>query len=128
MATNLFIRPKGKSLYRYDLKCPPIEWDANYKSVEYQYEGMGAKNKIGAYFFYEEKEFCSKTAHNALGKFLGSSIWVTECNLKNEIKLLDLRETHIIRILDKLYEKNIDILRGDFKNYIDPSCKSYYAK
>ncbi len=110
---------KGMKFYRYDLCCPPDTWSTDYKSIEYQYEEHGEKNKIGAFFFYDNPADCERTAVNATKKRPGTPLWYTECNLTEDVKVLDLSQGHIRNMIDALYAEGIDVLRGDFENHIN---------
>ena len=118
--------PKGTRLCRYDLKNTPNNWDCNYKSLEYEYVGLGPKNKIGAFFFYNSLADCERTAQNAHLKHEEAPLWITETELLKEVNLLDLRESHIVRILDRLFDAGIDVLRGDFVNHLKES-NTYFS-
>ena len=105
--------------YRYDLCCPPDRWSTDYKSREYQYEEHGEKNKIGAFFFYDNPADCERTAMSAIIKRPGTPLWYTECYLTEDVRVLDLRQGHIRKMIDALYAEGIDVLRGDFENHIN---------
>lgn len=89
------VQLKGMKFYRYDVGCPPDTWSTDYKSVEYQYDRYGEKNKIGAFFLYDNIEDCKRTAKNALGKHVGAQMTYPECYLIDDVKILDLRQAHI---------------------------------
>lgn len=124
ICTTSRVLPKGMKFYRYDFGCPPDTWSANYKSREYQYEGNGSKNKIGAFFFYDNIEDCERTARNARVKHMDAQMTYTECYLTDDIKILDLRQAHIRNMIDALFAEGIDVLRGDFINHNNQ--KSYW--
>lgn len=108
---------KGMKLYRYDLVCPPNSWDTEYKSIEYQYELLGQKNKIGAFFFYDNCCDCFQTALNAAKKREKSTFYITTCQLIDDVNILHLQATSIYMLITKLYEDNIDVLTDDFIIY-----------
>lgn len=116
-STNLVLQKGGKKFYRYDVGDPPDTWSTDYKSREYQHEGHGNKNKIGAFFFYGNIEDCKRAAQNALAKCTNTPSTFTECQLTEDVRILDLRQAHIRNIIDALYFEGIDVLRGDFFNH-----------
>lgn len=98
-------------LFRYDLKEPPKEWSNSF--YEYQYECFGNKNKLGAYFFYENIENCDSTCKND-PNFHGE-YYLTKCETVRDASLLSLCFDKMIRMLDVLYNKDIDVFSSDIR-------------
>ena len=100
-------------LYRYDLKEPPTQWSVDFH--EYNYGDRGYKNIIGALFFYDNIDDCIRTCQNEhLFEGVG---YFTQCQTIRELNLLDILTECMIRILDILYENDIDVLIPEISTY-----------
>ena len=117
------------SLYRYNINEPPTHWNTEYKNPQYVSSSRGAKNSIGAYFFYSKYITAVNVGKKAINEFKQSvdgtdRLYITSCNVISEIKLLDLRLSvdsfEPEYMLDKLYENEIDVLTDDF-SHLNPS-------
>lgn len=100
-------------LYRYDLKEPPTLWSVDFHN--YQYDGLGYKNLSGSFFFYDNKDDCIRTCQNE--HLFNGTGYFTQCQTVKELYLLDIRTECMIRILDILYENDIDVLVPEFNTY-----------
>jgi len=100
-------------LYRYDLQKPPTQWSVDFH--EYNYGDRGYKNIIGAFFFYDNMDDCIRTCKNEhLFECFG---YFTRCQTIRDLNLLDIRTECMIRILDILYENDIDVLIPEISTY-----------
>lgn len=118
---------KDTCLYRYNLSLPPNSWDSTYKSDEYKYPQLGPKNKIGAFFFYDNCCDCFQTALNAAKIREKSTFYITTCQIMEDVNILHLQATSIYVLLTMLYEKNIDVLTDDFMIYKDSCCNERFS-
>ncbi len=110
----------GYNLYRYNLTEPPINWSEQYKNPQYQ-SSRGAKNAIGAYFFYSKKDTAITVGHKAITamerKDQGDrNLYITKAYLISDVNLLDLsfNEPWPELMLDRLYDNGIDVLTDSF--------------
>lgn len=123
-------------LYRYDLEEPPRQWDINYHSIEYAYEGYEdktrLKNQIGACFFYDNKTQAYLTGCVAAKNKGKSQFWITHTSIIPPIVLLDLSEhttasgvrkpySTPFEVLSRLDEIGFDILNNSFNKFPDVS-------
>lgn len=103
-----YILRLGEKLYRYDIKEPPKEWSTGFKNPEYVYSNTrGSKNQIGAFFFFNSRTQAANTANCAFQKHKNDAegIWITECTIKESIRLLDLRDSIICIELLAAFDK-----------------------
>ncbi|MGN1240593.1 MAG: hypothetical protein ACI4TV_06935 [Paludibacteraceae bacterium] len=107
------ILEKGHLLYRYDIKQPPTNWSKEFKS--YEYPGIGPKNKVGAFFFYDSEKIAIQTFNNEERQ--KAEMYITTTNVTKELKLLNLRIQHILGIFNLLREIGIDVFTDDFHTY-----------
>ena len=115
-----YILPIGKKLYRYDIKEPPKEWSSDFKNPEDVYSNTGIKNLIGAFFFFNSRIQAVKTANCAFRKHINTAegIWITECTIKEYIRLLDLRDSIIcIELLAAFDKAGFDIFSDKLKSW-----------
>lgn len=118
---NDYTLQPGTHLYRYDLKEPPKEWCADFRNPEYVYPDRGAKNKIGAFFFFNSFKQAYDTALYSWRKNTDKNrngIWITKCTISEPIKLLDLRDSIIcIELLAALDKSGFDIFSEELKSW-----------
>lgn len=118
-----YILELGSQLYRYDLVQPPQDWNVNYKNPEYVSPEKGAKNQIGAFFFFSSLHQADNTAKCAVKRYGDKSfdgIWITECTIREPIKLLDLRESYVcIELLAALDKAGFQIFSDKFRTWDD---------
>ena len=111
----------GEKLYRYDIKEPPKEWSTGFKNPEYIYSNTrGIKNQIGAFFFFNSRNQAVNTANCAFrkNKNYAEGIWITECTIKESIRLLDLRDSIIcIELLAAFDKARFDIFCDKLKSW-----------
>lgn len=115
------------TLYRYNLIEPPSYWNEEFKNPQYV-SSRGAKNSIGAYFFYSKYETAVNVGKKAIQESGGdhNTLFITFAQLHQEANLLELSlpiETfEPDYMLNLLYDNGIDVLTDDFK-HINPSHK-----
>jgi hypothetical protein len=118
---NDYTLQPGTHLYRYDLKEPPKEWCSDFKNPEYVYPDRGAKNEIGAFFFFNSFKQAHDTVLFSLGKIRDKNrngIWITKCTISEPIKLLDLRDSIIcIELLAALDKDGFNIFSDELKSW-----------
>lgn len=107
------ILPKGTSLYRYDTKQPPKDWSVDFH--EYEYPEMGIKNKIGSFFFFDNKEDSCRTCKNDKG--YKRVCYLTTCETTCDVNLLDIRSESVMGIINILQDDSINIVDEKFKTY-----------
>ncbi len=122
MTKDTYTKPGSVDLYRYDLECPPNRWSADYKNMEYVYDvgcdDLKVKNKIGAFFFYENKLMAHCTGSIAAQNNNKNTIWLTNTSIIQEITLLNFSGfENISSILLAFEEFGIDVLNDDFFKY-----------
>lgn len=116
-----YILKAGTLLYRYDLVEPPKEWSTEFKNPEYVYRDSGPKNKICGFFFFSSCSQAKNTALCAVQRHPDrtfNGIWITECSIKESVKLLDLRDfQHCTGLLSTLIHHGYDVLTANFKTW-----------
>ena len=117
--TDLYLQI-GERLYRYDIIEPPKNWTSTFKNPEYIYPDTGVKNQVGAFFFFNSRQQAQYTAYCAINKCanLAKGIWITECTIKESVKLLDLRDSFFtIELLAALDNSGFPIFTSDFRSW-----------
>ena len=111
-----WIIEKGVTLYRYDLTEPPMNWDSDYKSMEYiAYKKCGmTKNAAGNFFFFSNEEVTKNTANIAMSKLGKKEYWLTTATISRNLNLLSLCGDDILFNLLKLHESGINVFTDDF--------------
>ena len=115
-----YILRLGEKLYRYDIIEPPKDWSSNFKNPEYVYPDTGIKNQIGAFFFFNSRNQAVNTANCAFRKHENNveGIWITECTIKESIRLLDLRDSiFCIELLAALDKTGFTIFSDKLKSW-----------
>ena len=119
------ILENGDVLYRYGLEQDfPDVWCNNIHNPEYNFDGLGHKNQIGAYFFYKDENTAKRVLKVAMkkqeekGKIVEKAT-LTTCTVREDIVLLDLftdieRCSNMISVLIAL---NLDVTNSSFYNY-----------
>lgn len=120
---NTYCLKKGTSLFRYDLIEPPTEWSSTHRNIEYTGSIYGDKNSMSAFFFFNSECQAVGTARCATKKYADKrdgSIWITRCNLKDDMKLLDLRSfASVIDMLVFLVTERYNILSTQYKSFFN---------
>ncbi len=123
--------PGAVHLHRYDVECPPEDWNVDFKNQEYIYseecEDLRIKNRIGAFFFFDNKATAYCTGTLAAKKQRLNRIWLTETSIAKEIQLLDFSHfENISSLLLAFEELGFDVLTDKFHkfNSIGP-CRSF---
>lgn len=121
LLSNTFTVPGIVKLFRYDLICPPVIWDNDYKNIEYVYDNDGnhiVKNRIGAFFFYDSLAGAYNTGCIAAKNKNIQTIWLTETSISQEITLLDIScFDNISSILLAFEDFGMDVLNDNFCRY-----------
>lgn len=113
------LQPEVK-VYRYDIIEPPKDWTSNFKNPEYIFPDAGIKNQCGAFFFFNSYNQAENTGYCAIKRHanFAKGLWITECTIKEPIKLLDLRDScfciEILAVLDKF---GFSIFNDDLKSW-----------
>ena len=127
------ILENGDVLYRYGLEQDyPDVWCNNIHNPEYNFDGLGHKNQIGAYFFYKDENTAKRVLKVAIkkqeekGKIVEKAT-LTTCTVREDIVLLDLftgieRCSNMISVLRGL---NLNVANRSFYNY---QKKEYYTE
>lgn len=127
------ILENGDVLYRYGLEQDyPDVWCNNIHNPEYNFDGLGHKNQIGAYFFYKDENTAKKVLKVAIkkqeekGKIVEKAT-LTTCTVRKDIVLLDLFTSIEMcsNMISVLRELNLNITNSSFYNYQQ---KEYYTK
>ena len=114
---------KGTKLFRYDLECPPEYWSTEFKSLIYRNFDLGAKNKCGAFFFFNKKEEAVNVAKIVVDErreilddnIWTGEVWLTETEIKDEMALLDLSNMKdVTDLYVTLWNNNIDVFTDYF--------------
>lgn len=122
---NKIILERGDLLYRYGLEQNyPDVWCSNIHNPEYNFDGFGHKNQIGAYFFYNDENTAKRVLKVAIKRQeekgeIVEKVTLTTCTVLDDIVLLDLftgieRCSNMISVLREL---NLNVLNGSFYNY-----------
>lgn len=118
-------------LHRYDVECPPEDWNTDFKNQEYIYSeecvDLRIKNRIGAFFFFDNKGTAYCTGTIAAKKLNLKRIWLTETSIAKEIQLLDFSHFENISSLLLVFEEiGFDVLTDRFHKF-NPigACKSF---
>lgn len=115
MIDHKCIIKEGSVLYRYDLMEPPVNWDSDYKSIEYTYKKFGkAKNAASNFFFFSNEDVAKNTAKVALSKQGKKEYWLTTATNSRDLTLFCLCGDDIFFNLLKLYESDINVFTDDF--------------
>lgn len=119
---NTYKVPGMVKLYRYDIECPPEKWNIEFKNSEYIYdddcEDLRVKNRIGAFFFFENKAAAYTTGVIAAQKSGSNCIWLTETSIIKEINLLDISNFHnISSLLLAFDELGFDVLTENYYKF-----------
>lgn len=115
---NILELPKGYILHRYDLIKPPTQWSIDFKNPIYVKDGIGVKNYINAFFFFNSYEQAYKTGMLQQQKYQTSKdgcIHMTKCVIIDNLRLLDLSKISCCANL--IYQLNIsgfDIINHKF--------------
>ncbi len=130
---NKIILERGDVLYRYGLEQNYSDvWCNNIHNPEYNFDGFGHKNQIGAYFFYNDKNTAKRVLKVAIkrqdekGEIVEKAT-LTTCTVLEDIVLLDLftgieRCSNMISILMEL---KLNVVTNSFYNY---QKKAYYTE
>ena len=127
---NKIILERGDLLYRYGLEQNyPDVWCSNIHNPEYNFDGFGHKNQIGAYFFYNDENTAKRVLKVAIKRQeekgeIVEKVTLTTCTVLDDIVLLDLftgieRCSNMISVLREL---NLNVLNGSFYNYWRNKC------
>ena len=119
---NTYKIPGAVKLFRYDIECPPDNWNTDFKNKEYVYsddcEDLRIKNRIGAFYFFENKATAYSTGCLAAKNNGCNKIWLTETSIIQEIQLLDLSQfENISSLLLSFDELGFDILTDKFHKF-----------
>ncbi len=131
LSVKIFKMPGAVHLHRYDVDCPPDDWNANFKNQEYVYsdecDDLRIKNRIGAFFFFDNKATAYCTGTIAAKKLNRNRIWLTETSIANEIQLLDFSHfENISSLLLAFDEIGFDVLTDRFRKFSSiGACKSF---
>lgn len=122
LLVNTYKIPGATNLYRYDIECPPNEWSVVFKNKEYVYdeecEDLQIKNRIGAFFFFDNSVAAYQTSCLAAQKNGCDNIWLTETSIIREIQLLDFSHfENITSILLAFDELGFDVLTDKFHKF-----------
>ena len=122
LLVNTYKIPGATNLYRYDIECPPNEWSVEFKNKEYVYdeecEDLQIKNRIGAFFFFDNSVAAYQTSCLAAQKNGCDNIWLTETSIIREIQLLDFSHfENITSILLAFDELGFDVLTDKFHKF-----------
>ena len=117
---EIVVKP-GDMFYRYNLGANvPNHWSLEYVSPEYVFPNLGAKNKIGAFFFYNTNEAAINTLSQALineqlrGVNYDVSI-ITSCCASKEMYMLDLSKCNwCAQIIYVLFQLGINVVSDNF--------------
>lgn len=109
----------GTELYRYDLSQPPQTWSTKHKNPEYCFEDYGDKNKAGLFYFFRTENQAVMTANVAKKtKNINSDIWITNCQLTQDVNLLDCRHyTSVVSLLIDFKNNHIDTLTNQYRPF-----------
>lgn len=128
------ILENGDVLYRYGLEqYYPDVWCNNIHNPEYNFDGLGHKNQIGAYFFYKDESTAKSVLKVAIkkqeeekGRIVEKST-LTTCTVREDIVLLDLFSgiDSCSRMISVMKELKLDIVNSSFYNY---QKKAYYTE
>ena len=126
---NTYKIPGAVKLFRYDIECPPDNWNTDFKNKEYVYsddcEDLRIKNRIGAFYFFENKATAYSTGCLAAQNNRCTKIWLTETSIIQEIQLLDLSQfENISSLLLSFDELGFDILTDKFHQGFPLHCAS----
>lgn len=116
MKTYDYELPVGAALYRYDVISPPVNWDVSFKNPEYLFT-EGAKNKAGAFFFFNSEDQAVKTAEIVKLRYNGryENAWLTCCSTQKTLKLLNMKVFPTVSsLICSLFNDGIDFLTDDF--------------
>lgn len=115
------------TLYRYNLIEPPSSWTEEFKNPQYV-SSRGAKNSIGAYFFYSNCETAVNVGKKAIQEARSNynKLFITSAQLQKDASLLNLNlpieAFEPEYMLDLLYYNGIDVLTDKFL-HLNPSHK-----
>lgn len=131
LLVNTYNMPGAVHLHRYDVECPPEDWNVDFKNQEYIYseecEDLRIKNRIGAFFFFDNKATAYCTGTLAAKKLSLNRIWLTETSITKEIRLLDF--SHFVNISSLLLafeELGFDVLTDKFHKFNSlGACRSF---
>lgn len=125
------ILENGDVLYRYGLEQDyPDVWCNNIHNPEYNFDGLGHKNQIGAYFFYKDENTAKRVLKVAIkkqeaekGKIVKKAT-LTTCTVREDIVLLDLftgieRCSNMVSALRGL---ELNVVTNSFYNYQKKAC------
>lgn len=130
---NKIILERGDVLYRYGLEQNYSDvWCNNIHNPEYDFDGFGHKNQIGAYLFYNDRDTAKRVLKVAIkrqdekGEIVEKAT-LTTCTVLEDIVLLDLftgieRCSNMISILMEL---KLNVVTNSFYNY---QKKAYYTE
>ena len=121
------ILKNGMILYRYDFGCVPENWSTYYKSKIYVYEEGKEKNKIGAFFFFDNEDDMLNTCKQVIEQkknlikhdLDNGNVYGTKTYIKENIRLLDLTiYNDVCELILDLYKKFPLLFEKDiiFKN------------
>ena len=122
---NKIILERGDVLYRYGLEqYYPDVWCNNIHNPEYNFDGLGHKNQIGAYFFYQDENTAKRVLKVAIKKQEGKGkiiekATLTTCTVREEIVLLDLFSgiDSCSQMISVLKDLELNIASSLFCNY-----------
>lgn len=122
LIVNTYKIPGIVRLFRYDIECPPANWNTDFKNKEYVYsddcEDLRIKNRIGAFYFFENKATAYTTGSLAAKKNGCNKIWLTETSIVKEIQLLDFSQfDNISSLLLAFDELGFNILTDKFYKF-----------
>lgn len=117
---HICIVKKGAILFRYDLIEPPMDWEVNYKSIEYSLNGLGKpKNLANYFFFFSNEDVARKTASVAVKNTAKEKdgYWLTSAYVLRDLNLLCLCGNDTLYNLIKLHEAGFDVMTDEFSFY-----------
>lgn len=128
MIEHNYIIEKSATLFRYDLTEPPVNWDSNYKSVEYAYVKWGkTKNAAKNFFFFNNEKVTISTAEVAVSNYKegDNDYWLTTATVLRNLNLFCLFGDDIFFNLLKLYDSEINVFTDDFLFNFGTETKSF---
>ena len=121
------ILTKEHPLFRYDLVVPPEQWSKEFKNPIYVSKAYGAKNVIGAFFFFDSRNQAYNTGikqQNCFHTSANGIMYITQCNLKADISVLDLTSIeHCANLIYLLKDQGFDIINSEFFRATDDEIK-----
>jgi len=109
----------GLELYRYDINEPGPAWNSIEHSLktEHSYEAsVGPKNKIGAYYLYDNIKTTNAVAFIACNKKALEKYWLSNTKSIANLRIIDFSKCSCIHeMLDVLESLKINVCIPEFK-------------